>query len=60
MSVPSGVMVIQSLHVAKILIQSLNEKEISEITSDESQGTVYSVLVLLKYKKVAYILLSLF
>jgi hypothetical protein len=37
--VPSALVIIQSLNVAKVLIQSLDDQDMVEITSDNSQGT---------------------
>ena len=36
--VPSALVVIQSLHAAKVLVQSFDEEDVLEITSDKSQG----------------------
>ena len=43
--VPSALVVIQSLHVANVLVQSFDEKDIAEITSDKSQGNFLVELI---------------
>lgn len=40
--VPNAIVVVQSLHVAKFLIPSLDHQSIEEITSEKSQGNCFS------------------